>query len=506
MTTEFFCRNPTNKSYDGHYAANSYHDNPTPQKDTYLEKVTDLPGGAIYREIPDSFSGGVIHQNNVPPPPSRKHNGWNWVLFIIGLGLIGLFGWWLFNKDKSKNNNNNDKNKGKIILAVDSTSTNNNTNGLLRGNMNEIFRRRINQGDNNANTNANVNDNSDGNGVITKAVATLDHIQALPNNPSKNWVTISNGPSKINLLDLKNASPHVPQIITETSIPIGLYQKLKFHINKIEVDDSLGGKTVWPAGHNVEFDLPFKIDQDQSKNGSGKNDSNTANNSKNNGGGFLGLGGGGKSNKNGKIDGSIDNTTVIILDIPLDLSLRDAVDENNRPVRVFIPTINYEARGDAQVATANKKLVWTKPGILLSQGKVGMDINGNVEKDYLIPPNSPLRVEKGKIYLIHSGPFPPLPPFPVPNPVPVPGPGPNPVPVVPIPNPPPMPGPPGPQPNINPNGNGSNLSNLYPPDWVQPQLTPAANLHLQQQLIPTPAPAPFFPSPALLPGNRYNRQ
>jgi hypothetical protein len=192
---------------------------------------------------------------------------------------------------------------------------------------------------------------------LTKATAIIDHIQVLPSN-GKDWIDVANNNQTVDLLALRNASPRVPQIVVRSNLPPGEYSKIRFHISKFLTEDVQGSKLTYMPGSNVEFDIPF-----------------TATVKK-------------------------DATSTIVLDIPLDESLKDAIDESGRTVKVFAPVINYESKSDSQVAPSpNKKLVFEKPGTVQAQGTVSMDVNGQMDKgsNGIMTNDSSLRVEKGKV-------------------------------------------------------------------------------------------------------------
>jgi hypothetical protein len=189
---------------------------------------------------------------------------------------------------------------------------------------------------------------------LTKAMAAIDHIQVLQSGPGKGWQNISNTHQTVDLLALRNPSSKA-QIIADTQLPVGQYQKIKFYISKVMVEDPQGAKVVYLPGNTVEFDAPFSVMAKK------------------------------------------DTATVIVLDLSLDESLRDAVDEAGRPVKIFAPVIHYENRGDSQVTTTNKKLTFQKTGVLQHQGTIGMDANGNVEKGVGIPFGTALKIDKGKV-------------------------------------------------------------------------------------------------------------
>ena len=193
---------------------------------------------------------------------------------------------------------------------------------------------------------------------LTKAVATVDHIQVLQVGAgAKGWINVASTNQNVDLLALRNASPRIPQIVADTQLPVGQYQRIKFHISKITLEDNQGNKAVYTPSNNVEFDAPFTV---------------TAKN---------------------------DTATTVVLDIPLDDSVRTAVDDNGRPTKVFAPVINYENRGDSQVTTANKKLAIQKLGVLQHQGNVAMDVNGQMDKGNGIAPDSSMRIKDGKVIL-----------------------------------------------------------------------------------------------------------
>lgn len=495
--SSFYCHPPIkNKSpHDNHYSANLYNDDENDHDNIYLKKVEEKSNGAIYQQIEvpmhgehdfDEYSSSKkskINKKSLHPEKKKKSShGWIWLIF--GLALLAFFFWWLFyrkkdgydEKDKEKDNN-----KGRIIVAVNSSPT---RPSMM---LNQLLPR----------MNNNTNQVQIPTGNLTQAVITIDHIQALPSTPGKNWINLSNTNQNVDLLNLRNASPRVPHVIVDTNIPIGLYSKLKFHINKLSVNDSQGVQTVYLPGSTIEFDVPFKIESRESSSSDAK-DNNQKPNSKDKGKGQV---------------QEKDIVTTLVLDIPLDESLRGATDENNRPVRVFAPIINYESRGGAQVSTANKKLIYQKPGVLLHQGRIGMDVNGHVDLDSGIPRDALIRVEKGKIYIMSPSPLPPMPPMPPVPPQPQPEPIPTPSPT-PQPGPMPMPGPaPTPNLNFNPlyNGNNNGNNNHGAMDWLRNQIQSSQQPNLEWRNLQAQQPLanpniPFNVSPALLSGNRYNRR
>lgn len=193
---------------------------------------------------------------------------------------------------------------------------------------------------------------------LTKALAVIDHIQVLPSGQGKGWINISNTNQTIDLLGLRNASPRLPQIVADARVPVDQYQKVRFHISKIVAEDGQGAKVVHLPGNNIEFEAPFSVSAKK------------------------------------------DLVTTIVLDIPLDESLRDALDEAGRPVKVFAPVINYETKGDSQVTTSpNKRLNFQKQGVVQGTGTVSMDASGQVDKGVGIASTTPLKVDKGKVVI-----------------------------------------------------------------------------------------------------------
>lgn len=246
----------------------------------------------------------------------KKFSFWPliWILFLA------LAAYWFYKWLK----NMQSVNKGRVIIAVNSSAPRLASNLKIGNN-------------------------------LTKATAVIDHIQALPSSQGKGWINVSNTSQTIDLLALRNASPRLPQIISDTQVPIGQYQKIKFNISKVHVEDSQGVKIVYLPSNVVEFDAPFSV----------------------------------ASKK--------DFVTTIVVDLPLDEGLRDATDEAGKAVKVFAPVINFETRGDAQVGTANKKLQFQKSGNLQHVGTVGMDLHGQTDKGLGIPISAILKIIKGKV-------------------------------------------------------------------------------------------------------------
>lgn len=246
-----------------------------------------------------------------------------WIIWGL---ILALALWWFFDWMKKRQTTN----KGRLIIAITSNAPR--LAALSRPGNN-----------------------------LTKASAVIDHIQVLPTGQGKGWTNISNSNQTIDLLALRNAASRAPQIITDSQVLAGQYQKARFHISKVTAEDVQGSKFVYLPGNNVEFEIPFTVSVKK------------------------------------------DVTTAIVLDIPLDESLRDAVDETGRPVKVFAPVIYYESKGDSQVSTTpNKRLTFQKIGVVQGQGTVSMDVNGQVEKGTGIPQNIPLKVERGKVFVVSA--------------------------------------------------------------------------------------------------------
>ncbi len=202
---------------------------------------------------------------------------------------------------------------------------------------------------------------------LTKASLEVDSLQMLPSVPGKSWVSATNGSQTIDLLSLRNAtatgdSSQKPIVLGKISVPAQQYRKLKFHMGKAVAETADGAKLVFTPGNNVEFETAINVGVKK------------------------------------------DSVTVIIIDFALDESMRDATDETGRQVKVFAPVIRYQVLGDSQVTTANKRLVFQKPGVLQDKGTVGMDVNGLVARGMGIPQGSSIAVNKGKIVV--AGPTP----------------------------------------------------------------------------------------------------
>jgi hypothetical protein len=199
--------------------------------------------------------------------------------------------------------------------------------------------------------------------ALKKASISIDHIQMLPATQNKSWVNVSNGSHVIYLLPLHNsaAAAAKPIVVGELSVPPGQYRSIKFHINKMMAEGADGSKLVYTPGNDIEFEAAINVVAKK------------------------------------------DSTTVVVLDINLEDSLRDTIDENGKPVKVFAPVIRYQVNGDSQVTTSSKRLVFQKPGVVLDKGVVSMGIDGTMGKGISIPANMPLVVNKGKV-MISSGP------------------------------------------------------------------------------------------------------
>lgn len=205
-------------------------------------------------------------------------------------------------------------------------------------------------------------------GGLTKARAIVGSIQAYQTGKGAHWINL---PVNLSTIDLLAPSP---QVISNSMEPVGQYDKIRINISKINLEDSQGAKTVYMPGHNVEFPIrPAEV-----KRGPG------------------------------------NAATAVLSSISLVDSVRDAIDESGKNVKVFAPVVAYEILDGAQVdKKGNLDLASAQ---VRGRGNVAMDINGNTRDANGIPRDANLRIEKGKV-VISGGPLPPTPPLP---------PGPNP--------------------------------------------------------------------------------
>lgn len=149
---------------------------------------------------------------------------------------------------------------------------------------------------------------------------------------SLGWVTVSQLPQTFSLLELKSGGK--PELVSKSSIAVGTYDQVWFHIANVMVAKSTSIKTAAVPSNDFKMDATVKV---------------VAN---------------------------ADSTATI--DIDVDKSLH----KTSSGEFIFAPVVNFESRSSATVNIGAKNLLDILGGTVDSTVEAGMDASGQVKSNF----------------------------------------------------------------------------------------------------------------------------
>ncbi|MBS3168369.1 DUF4382 domain-containing protein [Candidatus Woesearchaeota archaeon] len=182
-------------------------------------------------------------------------------------------------------------------------------------------------------------------GTVSKVEMKVDSIKI--HSESKGWTTVSTNSKIYDLLKLKANSKNA--LLANAELEEGTYNKMELEISEVIVVDSQGShKATLPSNKMI---------------------------------------------LNGQLVVEEGFTSTANFDVLLDESLHTTKEDEY----VLAPVIDLETRSQAQVNVKNEEDIEISGGEIITDVKIGMDINGNVGVGLKIPANAVISVSGGVI-------------------------------------------------------------------------------------------------------------
>jgi hypothetical protein len=180
-------------------------------------------------------------------------------------------------------------------------------------------------------------------GSVTSVNITIDSVSA---HNDSGWQTISSTQKTYDLLQLSSSGSTM--VLADYQLPEGDYQQLRLQISKVEVTDANGThEAKLPSGElKINGDLTVK-----------------------------------------------PNTTAVVV---FDFAANESLHMTGNGEYIMMPVVSMNTYENASVDRSNGKLN-IKSGRIKASVKVGMDINGTVGTDRILPQQANLSIENGRI-------------------------------------------------------------------------------------------------------------
>lgn len=189
-------------------------------------------------------------------------------------------------------------------------------------------------------------------GSVTSVRTTIDSIQV--HSQAQGWVTVSSTPRTIDLMQLRANGD--AELLADARIANGTYDQMDLHISQVIVTDARGSSEAKMPSNSIKI--------------------------------------------KGNLVVVANTTSSATIDFLADESLHMSAEGKY----VMAPVIKAETRTDADVQVTSSNKVLVSGGNVVTDVKVGMDLNGNVGVGLFVPPNANLTVaSNGKITIMTAG-------------------------------------------------------------------------------------------------------
>jgi len=189
-------------------------------------------------------------------------------------------------------------------------------------------------------------------GSVTSVRTTIDTIQV--HSQAQGWVTVSNTPRTIDLMQLRANGD--AELLADARLAAGTYDQMDLHISQVIVTDARGSSEAKMPSNSIKI--------------------------------------------KGNLVVQSNATSSATIDFLADESLHMSAEGKY----VMAPVIKAETRSDADVQVTSSNKVLVSGGNVVTDVKVGMDINGNVGVGLFVPSNANLTVaSNGHISVLTAG-------------------------------------------------------------------------------------------------------